>query len=240
RPNAFAVLLAALAATSALAAEDAALAPPSSLVADGLAPVPRALVDEVGRYTESRSAGFVDWHPVDHQLLISTRFANTTQIHRVLMPGGDRTQLTFFPEPVTGAVYEPNGGKYFLFLKDKGGDEFRQIYRADLADGRITMLSDGGRSQNGNIVWSNQGDRIAYGSTRRNGADRDLYVMDPARRESDRKLLEVQGGGWGVEDWSPDDKQLLVSEGISVNESRLWLVDVASGSKTRVTPDDKE
>ena len=236
----FALLLATLAASSALAADDAALAPPSSLAADGMPAVPRALVDEVGRYTESRSAGFVDWHPVDHQLLISTRFGNTTQIHRVLMPGGDRTQLTFVPEPVTGAVYEPNGGKYFLFLKDKGGDEFRQIYRADLVDGRITLLSDGGRSQNGNIVWSNQGDRIAYGSTRRNGADRDLYVMDPTHRESDRKVLEVQGGGWGVEDWSPDDGRLIANEGISVNESRLWLVDVATGTKTRVSPEDKE
>ena len=241
RRTVFALLLAPLAATTAaLAADEAVLAPPSSLVADGLPAVPRALVDEVGRYTEFRSAGYVDWHPVEHQLLIATRFGNTTQIHRVRMPGGDRTQLTFFPEPVTGALYEPTAGKYFLFTKDRGGDEFRQIYRADLGDGQITLLSDGGRSQNGNIVWSNAGDRIAYGSTRRNGADRDLYVMDPLRREADRRVLEVQGGGWGVDDWSPDDKQLLASEGISVNESRLWLVDVATGAKTRVTPEDKE
>ena len=108
-------ILAILATHAAIAAEEAVLAPPSSLVADGLPAVPRALVDEVGRYTEFRSAGFVDWHPVEHQLLISTRFANTTQIHRVKMPGGDRTQLTFFPEPVTGALYEPTAGKYFLF-----------------------------------------------------------------------------------------------------------------------------
>ncbi|HXT21504.1 MAG TPA: S9 family peptidase, partial [Thermoanaerobaculia bacterium] len=240
RRTLIALLLVPLAATAALAADEAALQPPSSLLADGMPAVPRALVDEVGRYTEFRSAGFVDWHPVEHQLLIATRFGNTTQIHRVKMPGGDRTQLTFFPEPVTGALYEPHAGKYFLFLKDRGGDEFRQIFRADLADGKVTLLSDGGRSQNGGMVWSHAGDRIAYGSTRRNGADRDLYVMDPSKRESDRKLLEVQGGGWGVEDWSPDDKQLLVSEGISVNESRLWLVDAASGTKTRATPGDQE
>ncbi|HXT50961.1 MAG TPA: S9 family peptidase [Thermoanaerobaculia bacterium] len=240
RRTLIALLLASLAAPATLAADEAVLQPPSSLLADGLPPVPRALVDEVGRYTEFRSAAFVDWHPVEHQLLIATRFGNTTQVHRVKMPGGDRTQLTFFPEPVTNALYEPHAGKYFLFLKDRGGDEFRQIFRADLAEGQVTLLSDGGRSQNGGMVWSHAGDRIAYGSTRRNGADRDLYVMDPSKRESDRKLLEVQGGGWGVEDWSPDDKQLLVSEGISVNESRLWLVDVASGSKTRVSPDDKE
>jgi len=245
--TASALLLAFALGSSTLAADDApppaaadVLPPPASLLADGMPSVPRALVDEVGRYTEARSAGFVDWHPLEHQLLISTRFANTTQIHRVRMPGGDRTQLTFFPEPVTGALYEPKEGRYFLFLKDRGGDEFRQLYRADLADGRITLLSDGGRSQNGGLVWNNAGDRVAYGSTRRNGTDRDLYVMDPLQRQSDRRVLEVQGGGWGVDDWSPGDERLLASEGISVNESRLWLVDLASGSKTLVTPADKE
>ena len=213
---------------------------PAALVVDGVPPVPRVLVEEVGRYTEARAADFVDWHPVDHELLIATRFANTDQIHRVKMPKGDRTQLTFFPEPVTTARFEPVAGKYFLFLKDKGGDEFNQIYRADLTDGKITLLTDGGRSQNGGIVWSNAGDRIAYGSTRRNGADRDLYVMDPLHPESGRRLLEVQGGGWAVSDWSPDDRRLLVEETISVNESRLWSVDLATGARTRVSPEDNE
>ena len=48
------------------------------------------------------------------------------------------------------------------------GNEFNQLFRLDLADGTITLLTDGGRSQNGGVVWSNKGDRIAYGSTRRN------------------------------------------------------------------------
>ncbi len=224
----------------AIAAEEAVFTPPSSLVADALPPVPRTLVDEVGRYTEARSASFVDWHPVEQQLLIATRFGNTNQIHRVRTPGGDRTQLTFFPEPVTTAIYEPKAGRYFLFTKDQGGDEFRQIYRQDLADGRVTLLTDGKRSQNGGIKWSHAGDRIAYGGTGRNGADRDIYVVDPLRPDSNRRVLEVQGGGWGVADWSPDDRTLLVTEYLSINDSRLWTLDLATGKKTRVTPDDGE
>jgi dipeptidyl aminopeptidase/acylaminoacyl peptidase len=236
-----ALLLAiAIAAPAAAAVEEAVLVPPASLVADALPPVPRRLVDEVGRYTEARSATFVDWHPVERQLLIATRFGNTNQIHRVRNPGGDRRQLTFFAEPVTSALYEPVAGRYFLFLKDQGGDEFRQIYRQDLADGRVTLITDGLRSQNGNIKWSTAGDRIAYGGTGRNGADRDIYVVDPLRPGSNRRVLEVQGGGWGVADWSPDDRTLLVTEYLSINDSRLWTLDLATGKKTRVTPDDGE
>lgn len=213
---------------------------PPALVADGLPPVSAELAAEVARYTEFRSAGFVAWHPVERQMLITTRFGNTNQIHRVKAPGGDRTQLTFGAEPVANASYEPTAGRYLLFLKDQGGDEFTQIYRQDLADGRITRLTDGGRSQNGNIRWSRKGDRIAYDSTRRNGADADLYVMDPLKPQAERRLLENRGGGWSASDWSPDDRRLLVVESVSVNETRLWSVDVEDGTKTRVSPESSE
>ena len=77
------------------------------------------------------------------------------------------------------ALFEPKAGRYFVFTRDTGGNEFAQIYRYGMADGQITLLTVGGRSQNSEIRWSTHGDRIAYGSTRRNGADRDIYVMDP-------------------------------------------------------------
>ena len=60
--------------------------------------------------------------------------------------------------------------------------------------------------------------------------------MDPRDPRSDRRLAENQGGGWSVADWSPDDRTLLATEFLSINESRLWLVDVASGRKTPVGP----
>ncbi|HXE57411.1 MAG TPA: S9 family peptidase [Gemmatimonadales bacterium] len=217
-------------------AEARVIAPRENLVAEGIPPIPAVLADEVRRYTEYRSAGLADWHPRRREILIATRFGNTTQVHRVKFPGGARSQLTFFDEPVGGATYEPTTGEYFLFLKDEGGNEFAQIYRHDVGTGAVTLLTDGGRSQNGGIRWAHGGHRIAYGSTRRNGADRDIYVMDPRDPATDRRVLEVSGGGWSVQDWSPDDRRLLVAELRSVNQGDLWLVDVATGATERLTP----
>ncbi len=218
-----------------LSAQVRPLAPAENLVADGIPPIPASLAEEVGRYTESRSAQFADWHPTRRELLVATRFGNTPQIHHVKMPGGARTQLTFFSEPIRGASFEPRQGRYFVFTRDAGGNEFAQLYRFDVANGNITLLTDGGRSQNGGVTWSRKGDRIAYGSTRRNGADRDLYVMNPADPKSDRLLLQAGGGGWYPVDWSPDDSKLLVGEFLSVNRSNLWIVDTATGIKTQLT-----
>src|SRR5687767_1324664 len=210
---------------------------PKTLVADGIPAIPATIPDEVRRYTEGRSASFSAWHPTRNEILISTRFGNTAQVHGVAMPGGARTQLTFFDEPVSGASWEPTAGRYLVFSKDEGGNEFGQLYRFDPARAQATLLTDGGRSQNGGVNWSTAGNRIAYASTRRNGADRDIYIMNPADPKTDRRVAEFQGGGWGVLDWSPDDRMLLVGESRSVNDSRAWLVDVATGARTLLTPD---
>lgn len=212
------------------------ISPGENLVVDGIPPIPAVIADRARRYTEFRTASLADWHPTKREMLISTRFGNTNQIHRVGMPGGARGQLTFYEEPISTALYQPKLGRYFLFLKDVGGNEFTQLYRYDLASGLVTLLTDG-RSQNGGVSWSKAGDRVAYRSTRRNGADRDIYIINPLEPGTDRLLLEVQGGGWGVEDWSPDDGQLIAAEYLSVNRSRLWLVDTKSGVKSPLIPE---
>lgn len=228
-----AVLLMAGAAIGA--AQPAAIVPGPTLVTDGIPAIPASLAAEVRRYTESRAALLADWHPTRRELLITTRFGNANQIHAVRMPGGARTQLTFENEPITVATYQPAEGGYFVFQKDVGGNEFGQLYRYDVHSGTTTLVTDGGRSQNGEVVWSPRGTRIAYGSTRRNGADRDIYVMDPANPASDRRVLQVAGGGWMPLDWSPDESTLLVQEEISITESRLLLVDVTTGRTTDLT-----
>ncbi len=237
----FLALAASLLLASGVASQTpAVIAPAENLVVDGIPAIPANLAVDVRRYTESRSAGIADWHPTRRELLISTRFGNTAQIHRVATPLGARTQLTFFDEPINGASYEPRQGRYFLFTRDIGGNEFGQIYRYDLASGAVTLLTDGGRSQNGGMRWSTRGDRVAYASTRRNGTDRDIYVMDPLNPASGRRLLEVKGGGWGVSDWSPDDREVLVGEYLSVNQSRYHVVNVSSGSRALLVPDGRD
>jgi dipeptidyl aminopeptidase/acylaminoacyl peptidase len=217
-----------------VSAQAPVLRPTDNLIAEGIPDIPATLADEVRRYTEARSASFVSWHPEREEMLISTRFGNTNQIHEVRFPGGARRQLTFFNEPIAGAEWEPRDGKYFLFTRDTGGNEFGQLYRYDIETGNVSLLSDGGRSQNGGWVWNHAKSRVAYSSTRRNGADRDLWLLDPTSAESNKLLTELSGGGWAALDWSPDDAQILMGEYLSVTRSNLWIVNAASGEKRQL------
>ena len=224
-----------LSLTCPVFAQTGVVTPNDNLVTDGVPPVPAVIAEAARPYSEFRAAAFWDWHPARREMIIGTRFGDVPQLHRVRAPGGDRTQLTFFPDPVSGASYQPTDGRYIVFTKDIGGAEFFQKYRYDVATGEITLLTDG-KSRNVGGAWSHKGDRYAYMSTRRNGRDLDLWVMDPADPASDRMIAQLEGGGWAPADWSPDDRQILLLQGISVNESYLWLIDASSGQKTLLTP----
>src|SRR5260370_36763475 len=100
------------------------------------------------------------------------------------------------------------------------------------------MFTDG-KSRNTGGDFSHSGKWLAFQSTRRNGKDNDIWVVDPADPKTERKVLEVSGGGWGVTDWSPDDKTLLVGEYISANESRYWLVHADDGARSPAPPGSK-
>src|SRR6267142_2640830 len=220
-------------------AQEVTIAPTENLVSDGIAKIPASLVETAGRYGSYRSANFVDWNPAKREMLVSTRFADTPQLHLVSQPGGARQQLTFFPDAVTNGRFHLNGGDYLVFSKDIGGGEWYQLYRYDVKTGDVTLLTDG-KARNLRGPWSSGGDQLAYVSTRRTGKDTDLWVMNPADPKTDHLLTKLEGGGWEPLDWSPDDKKILLKEELSINEAYLWLVDTATGEKTPLTPRDSK
>ena len=228
-------LIAILFFTAAAFSQTDKIVPNENLVVEGVPDIPASLAATVERYTNFRGATLDSWDPVKREMLISTRFADTNQIHLVKTPGGARTQLTFYADRVGGAQYSPTKDDVFVFSKDVGGGEFFQLYRYDVNSGDATLLTDG-KSRNTDALWSYQGKKVVYGSTRRTGNDVDLWEVDPSDPKSDHLLSQLQGGGWQVLDWSPDGSKILALEEVSANESYLWVVDANNGEKTLLTP----
>jgi dipeptidyl aminopeptidase/acylaminoacyl peptidase len=200
---------------------------PDALVADGVPAVPAELAARTRPYMEARGASFSGWHSSDKSMLIATRFANTAQLHRVTGPMMARKQISFEAEPIGGGSWAPKRGDILITQKDIGGNEFFQIYA--LKDGRLSLLTDG-KSRNQFNGWSDDGELIAYTSTRRNGIDSDIYVMDPRNPASNKMVAEVKGGGWGLSAFMPDKKSAIVGQYLSVQKSNLYQLDFASGT----------
>lgn len=226
-----AIIAALLCSTAVFAQESSApvAAKPAALVADGIPAVPQDLVDLTRPYMEFRTASFSDWDPKSRSMLISTRFGNVAQLHTVAAPGMARRQISFEAEPL-GGRYIP-GTDTVLVRKDRGGDEFFQLYT--LKDGRLTLLTDG-KSRNELGAVSNDGKLVGFSSTRRNGADADLYVMDPMNPASSRMVAQVKGGGWGIIDFAPGSTMAVVGNYQSIEKTNMFSLDLASGVMTPI------
>jgi len=206
-----------------------------NLVLDNIPPVDTPLTTRLEDYMNSRGASFVDWLPGDG-LLVSTRFADVEQLHRVMVPMGDREQLTFFREPITvartpHAAVAPG----FAFLRDQGGNENSQVHYYDLNTRAVRMLTDG-KGVNGGLAWSHDGRRVAYHSTARDGVSYDLFIAEPTNNFSQPRL--VYNGfqkNWSVQDWSPDDTKLLINNYVSATEGHLYVMDIATAALTPVS-----
>jgi len=199
-----------------------------NLLLEAVPAIPDELVDELNRYQNVRAAAFRDWTADSGGIFVTTRFADTNQLHRVDMPGGARHQLTFFREPVGGISRQPKGSR-LVFTRDEGGSEFSQVYLLDPATGSARMLTDG-QSRNGSVTWDRDGRRIAWTSTRRNGAANDVWIADPDDPGSARLAVESPDGSyWDAVEFSESGSRVLVGNYVSVADSRVHLLDLDKG-----------
>jgi dipeptidyl aminopeptidase/acylaminoacyl peptidase len=210
-------------------------------VTDGIPAIRVSIVANVKPYTEYRPKNFNSWHPTKREMLIATRAGNSNQIHLLDLPMANPKKLTSYEEPVTGASYQPTQGNYFVFAKDTGGNEVHQFYRRDLASDKTTLLTDE-KLRNGGAVWSHKGDRFVHTSIETDKNRQQASVLTQVRMVNpdditqSKAIASLPGGGWGSFAWSPDDKQIAMIEYVSINESHIWLLDLATGEKNRITP----
>ena len=197
-------------------------------ISENIPAIPAELIERLNRYQNTRGAGVAGWTR-EGCLLISTRFAETSQVHRVCDPLGMREQLTFYPEPVGAVAPAPFASTLdgFVFSKDRGGDEFSQLYWFDAGTREVTLLTDGKRTQNTGPQFSRDGRQMAFRSTARNGTDTDVWVRDVATGQA--RPVVTAGGSWSAQDFSPDGKRLLVMRYVSASESYPGEVDLATG-----------
>ncbi|MGZ5197243.1 MAG: alpha/beta fold hydrolase, partial [Kaistella sp.] len=211
------------------------IVPNENLITENIPAIPKSLSEKIKKYSESRGANFTAIHPNGKELIMVTRFASTNQLHKISQAMGARKQLTFFDEPVNSADYEPIKGEFLVYSKDMGGNEFGQLFKLDLKTMESKLLTDGGRSQNGGVTWKKDGSGFYFSSTKRNGGDRDIYFMNPMKPEETKLVLEVKGGGWGINDISDDGKKLIIGEYVSANESHLYLFDTETRKLESIT-----
>src|SRR5665213_2980867 len=145
-----------------------------ALIFDGVPAIDPNLAARITDYLVGRDESFAAWLP-DDSLLISTRFADVSQVHRVIAPLGMREQLTWYADPVTKVLTSPTGAADgFAFLKEHNADDQPQLYYYSFATHGARMLS-GGSGRHGSPLWSPDGQHLVFTGNDRAAAITDIY-----------------------------------------------------------------
>ncbi len=231
-----------LAGISLVAAPDARAAPPAlplpvlglpaqsagALLFDAVpAPDPNLEV-RIAQYLVGRDASFLAWLP-DNSLLVSTRFAEHAQVHRVSAPLGMREQLTWFADPITKVLTAPAGPTDgFAFLMDHNADGQQQLYFYSFAAHNARLLSSG-TGTHGSPLWSADGRHVAFTGNDRDGVTSDIYMADLGTGTAPRLVVAGRDHPWFPLDWSADGQKLLLWQPGAHDESDLFIADVNTG-----------
>jgi dipeptidyl aminopeptidase/acylaminoacyl peptidase len=191
--------------------------------------IPEDVRAAVQRYQNYREAVFRDWLP-DGSILITTRFGTTNQLHRVAAPGAARTQITFFDEPVADALTIP-GTDRFVLERDTGGDEWFQLYAKGLTGEPVQLTEE--RTRNQSPAFSKDGRLMAWARALKGSPDYAVLTVDPSNPAS-RRVAYQGKGALAVSDIAPDKRRVLITRNISNRESRLAILDLATGAATEL------
>ncbi len=210
--------------------------PNENLVLEGMPDIEN--VEKAAAYTEFRPNSLASLHPQSSDMLVLTRPKDGASTQLFLLDGVTKAleQITQGKNKVASAMFEPLTGQYIIFSQDTDGNEKNQNYRYDLASKTVTLLTDG-HSKNSSGIWSHGTGKLAYTSNLRNGKDMDFYIMDPSHPAENKRIAQFdKGDSWGIHGWSWDNQYLLAEEYLSISETHIWTVNIATGEKTRITP----
>ena len=187
------------------------------------------------RYLSIRSAYGASFSHDGDRLSFLLDTTGVPQVWSVDSPLSWPEQRTFSDERVTFCSASPTHDE-LVFGMDEGGNERAQFFRYDFANGVVTPLTGMPDAKHRWGGWSNDGERIAFASNRREEAVFDVYVQE--RDETgEAATLVHEGDGWlQVGGFSPDDDRMIVTEAYSSFDQDVYVLDLESGDLDHLTP----
>lgn len=196
---------------------------------------PSELTERVSRMARIGSVSAPSFSPDGRWLSVISNTSGLPQVYVVPAEGGWPRRVTDGIDPIVSAVWSPAPGSNWIAITiAPGGGLNTQVYMVRPDGTGLRRLTDGGQDNNAFNAWSQDGTKIYIDSNRRDPAARDSFVVDV---ESGKMDLVAKNPGVGSMTSVTTDRRFgLLSRLQSRGNNNLFLVDLASGQDTLLTP----
>lgn len=146
-----------------------------------------------------------------------------------------RTQLTNFPDGVSRFSLSPDG-KVCAIHHARGGNEYTRISLIDpMSPGIADLKPVIGKDfvQASVNAWLRDGSGFFFSANDVSPTDFHVYRYDIASGRTTK--IHSEPGSWGVSGVTQDGSRVLISQYVSASDSRVFEMDLATGTKRAIT-----
>jgi dipeptidyl aminopeptidase/acylaminoacyl peptidase len=181
------------------------------------------------------------WIPHANAVVITTNLTGRFNLWTVPANGGFPAQLTQSDDRQFGLTASPDG-KWVVFQSDLGGAQMYDLYATAASGGPVINLTKTAHVDEEDAVFSPDDKLIAFTRRPETQAAVNIAAMDFATREVRQLTNEpTKDHVWSIAAFSRDGLSILANRSNSAGtESEAWLIDVATGAQTRLTPPQKD
>lgn len=181
------------------------------------------------------------WVPHANEVVITTNLTGRFNLWTVPVDGGFPLQLTQSDDRQFGMTASPDG-KWIAFQSDKGGDEIYDLYATPASGGVTIDLTNTPGVDEEDAVFSPDGSNLAFTRRSKDESAINVAVMDFATRKVRQLTHETtKDHTWSIAAFSRDGRSIVANRSNAAGtESEAWLIDIASGAETRLTPAGKD
>ena len=180
---------------------------------------------DIKDFLEVKGTGAPSFNYDGSLVVYKSNETGTAQLYVHTRSTGEVEQITSFSDSVSAGTFSPIKNE-ILFCKDEGGNELKQIYIYSYDTKETKNVTHDPKVRYNFGCYSHDGKYIAYSSTKRNGADFDVYIHN---LETDEVTCVFDlGESSHPLNFSPSGKQLIVKQNHSNLNHDIYLVTLES------------
>ncbi|MCU1298776.1 MAG: Peptidase prolyl oligopeptidase active site domain protein (Modular protein), partial [Acidobacteriaceae bacterium] len=181
------------------------------------------------------------WSPDGQTIVFVTNISGRNNLWLVPAEGGWPSQLTVSDQRQMAPAWSPDG-KWIAYMSDYDGDEQWDIFLVSPNTGKVLNLTNTREVAEEYPRWSPEGRYLAYTVKPKSSSVYEIDVYDTLMREVKHITTGTPADRLNDDPiWSRDGKWIVYTqEQAKGTDSNVFIVEVASGKSTLLTPHEGE